>query len=72
MARSLNAATARERLESLYAAHNRRGAAEATAGVRAIAPDDPARYDFGLMHLRLRGNGRLSAFIEGLAPGGSI
>lgn len=39
-------------------------ALEITAGFRAIAPDDPARYDFALTRLGMREPGRLAEFLR--------
>ena len=41
-----------------------RTAAEITAAFRAIAPDDPVRYDFALTRLGIRDDLDLSAFLE--------
>ncbi len=42
-----------------------RAALEATAGFRAMAPDDPVRYDFALTRLGIRAEGDLDGFLAG-------
>jgi len=41
-----------------------RTALEITAAFRAIAPDDPVRYDFALTRLGMRGGERREAFLK--------
>jgi len=42
---------------------NRRAALEATAGFRALCPEDPVRYDFALMHASEQGDPALSRWL---------
>jgi uncharacterized protein (TIGR02757 family) len=44
-----------------------RAALEITEAFRAVAPDDPVRYDFALTRLGIRGDARLEDFFPGCA-----
>jgi len=50
-------------------AADRRTALEVTAGFRAIAPEDPVKYDFSLTRLGIRSDCDLDGFLEGLPKG---